>query len=151
MLVPLDSLNAWLLAGHLIGIFLWIGGLATVYWLLRIHAHAPTAAHEKLTLMERSLALMTDVAATLAIGTGLAIAIKYHVFTNKPAGWFHIKLAIVALGVLPVHGMIRARIKKFQQGKITEVPQWQWTMLLGAIVAIVIVVTAVKFKMMTAG
>ncbi len=143
----IDSIQAWLRAGHFIGVFIWIAGLVTVYWLLRVHVHAPKEAHEKLTLMERSLALMTDVASALAIGCGLAMAIRGHTFTTKPAGWFHIKLAIVVLGILPVHGMIRARIKKFQNGNITPVPQWQWTLLLASLVAILIVVTAVRYKM----
>jgi uncharacterized membrane protein len=137
---------AWLLAGHLIGVILWIGGLIAVYWLLRIHAHAPKDMHEKLTLMERSLALMMDLAAGLAIGCGIAM-----IFSHKPnllaapkSGWFHIKLAVVVLGVLPVHGMIRASIRKFGEGKIGPVPNWQWSLLLAAVVAILILVTRVK-------
>ena len=52
------SVYSWLLAAHLIGVILWIGGLFSTYWLLRIHAQAPKEVHEKLTLMERSLALV---------------------------------------------------------------------------------------------
>ncbi|MBA3820680.1 MAG: CopD family protein [Deltaproteobacteria bacterium] len=145
-----DSLHAWLRAGHFIGVFLWVAGLVAVYWLLRFHAHAPREAHEKLTLMERSLALMMDLSATLAIGTGLASAIRHDLFTTKPAGWLHIKLTIVVLGVLSVHGMLRARIKKFQQNKVSPAPQWQWSLLLGSLVAILVVVTVVKYKMQRA-
>jgi uncharacterized membrane protein len=136
----------WLLAGHLIGVVLWIGGLVAVYWLLRLHVHAPKEMHEKLTLMERSLALMMDLAAGLAIGCGIAM-----IFSQKPnmlaapkMGWLHIKLAVVVLGVLPVHGMLRARIKKVGMGEIKPVPNWQWSLLLGAVVAILILVTRVK-------
>jgi uncharacterized membrane protein len=55
-------------------------------------------------------------------------------------GWFHAKLTVVILGVLPVHGMVRARIKKFSQGIIKPVPQWLWSLLLAAICGIVILV-----------
>jgi uncharacterized membrane protein len=138
---------AWLLTGHLIGVFLWIGGLFSTYWLLRIHAQAPKDVHEKLTLMERSLALAMDLAATLAIGCGLAMALSKGgthptttLFAAPGAGWFHIKLALVVLGILPVHGIIRGRIGKFGRGQVTGIPQWLWSLLLVAIVAIVIMV-----------
>jgi uncharacterized membrane protein len=136
-------MQGWLLAAHLIGVFLWIGGLFGVYWLLRVHAHAPADVREQLTLMERSLALSMDLAATIAIGCGIAVALNEtpNLFTRPGAGWFHVKLAIVVLGVLPVHGIARARIKQFSQGKLSPVPQWAWSLLIAAIAAIVIMVT----------
>lgn len=134
------STYLWLKAAHLIGLFVWIGGLFAVYWLLRFHAHAPKEAHEKLTLMERSLALMMDIAAALAIGTGLAIALGFPELQYFKQGWFHIKLTIVVLGVLPVHGLVRARIKKHANGNLAPIPQWLWTMLLLSLVVIIIMV-----------
>jgi uncharacterized membrane protein len=137
----------WLLTGHLIGVFLWLGMLFAVYWLLRVHAQAPKDVHEKLTLMERSLALTMDLAAMLAIGAGLAMALRKDgghpastLFAAPGAGWFHIKLTVVALGILPVHGMVRAKIGKFGRGQISSVPQWMWSVLLVAIVGVVILV-----------
>jgi len=132
----------WLRAGHVISLFLWIGGLFAIYWMLRLHAHAPESAHEKLTLMERSIALSADIAAAFAIGTGIAMLFQpFGFYLSRPgAGWLHIKLTIVILGVLPVHGILRGRIKKFGQGKITPVPQWLWSVFLVAITAIVILV-----------
>jgi uncharacterized membrane protein len=133
----------WVLPAHIIGLFLWMGGLFTVYWLLRVHATAPKEVHEKLVLMERSLALMMDIAAALAIGTGLALALAHpmgNLFTIPKQAWLHVKLTVVVLGILSVHGMVRARIKKFSQGNISDVPQWQWSLLLVSIVAIVILV-----------
>ncbi|HWU88547.1 MAG TPA: CopD family protein [Kofleriaceae bacterium] len=134
--------STWLLAGHLIGLFVWLGGMFTVYWMLRLHAHAPKDAHEKLVLAERSLALMMDIGSALAIGCGLGLAFGQTptVFTRPGAGWFHIKLTVVVLGILSVHGMLRARIKKFSQGKISEVPSWQWSVLLGSIAVIILLV-----------
>jgi uncharacterized membrane protein len=137
----------WLKTAHLIGVFLWLGGLFSVYWLLRVHAHAPKDVLDKLTLMERSLALSMDLAAGVAIGCGIVMAVVHggdhptsSLFAAPGAGWFHIKLAIVVLGVLPVHGMIRARIKKFSNGQISAIPQWLWSLLLASIAAIVIMV-----------
>ena len=138
----------WLRAGHFIGVVLWIAGLVAVYWMLRVHVHAPKEAHEKLTLMERSLAMSMDLAATLAMGCGLVIAIWDKRFSAPGAGYLHIKLAVVVLGILSVHGMIRARIKKFGMGKISPVPGWQWSLLLASVAAIMILVTVVKQAML---
>lgn len=135
---------SWLTAAHLIGVFFWLGGLMAVYWLLRIHANSPADSHERLTLMERSLALMMDIAATLAIGSGLAMAIGGKLFSAPKMGWLHIKLTVVVLGILSVHGMVRARVGKFSRGQISEVPQWQWSLLVASIVAVLILVTRVR-------
>lgn len=138
----------WVLAAHMIGVFLWIGGLFATYWLVRIHASAPKDVLERLTLMERSLALMMDIAATLAIGTGLFLALDLqpvNLFKLPHSGWFHTKLAIVVLGILPVHGIVRAKIAKFSRGESPSVPQWLWSLLLAALCAIVILVVKKPF------
>jgi uncharacterized membrane protein len=137
----------WLLTGHLIGVILWMGSLFAVYWLLRLHAQAPKDALEKLTLMERSLALTMDLAATLAIGAGLTMALTKggthptsNLFAAPGGGWFHVKFTAVVLGILPVHGMVRGKIAKFSRGKVSDVPHWMWSLLLVAIVVIVVMV-----------
>jgi uncharacterized membrane protein len=135
-------LHAWLLVGHLLGVVLWIAGLTTVFWLLRIHTHMPETVNDKLVLMERSLALMMDIAATLAIGCGLGLAFNQtpNIFARPGAGWFHIKLTIVVLGILSMHGMIRARVAKFSRGERPNVPTWIWSVLLVSIAGILIMV-----------
>lgn len=137
----------WLLTGHLIGVILWMGSLFAVYWLLRFHAQAPKEVHEKLTLLERSLALTMDLAATLAVVCGLSMAFSRggthptsNLFAAPGGGWFHVKLTLVVLAILPIHGMVRGRIAKFSRGQITAVPQWMWSLLLIAIVGIVVMV-----------
>ncbi|MBX3162545.1 MAG: hypothetical protein KF773_41670 [Deltaproteobacteria bacterium] len=151
----------WLLVGHLIGVILWIGCMAATYWMLRFHTQAPKAVHEKLILMERSLALAMDLGAALAIGCGLGMALSSgggesgsfqsqfthpvgNLFAAKGGlsspGWFHIKLLVVVLGVLSIHGMLRARVAKFSRGESPTVPQWMWSVLLVSVVAIIILV-----------
>jgi uncharacterized membrane protein len=140
-------MQQWLLTAHLIGVIYWLGCLFAVYWLLRVHAQAPKDVLDKLTLMERSLALTMDLAAALAIGAGLAMALRHDgthptstLFTAPGAGWFHIKLTVVVLGILPVHGIVRGRIARFSRGVISGIPQWLWTLLLISIVLIVVMV-----------
>lgn len=137
----------WLLVGHLIGVFIWLGTMFAVYWLLRIHANAPKDVLDKLTLMERSLAMTMDLGATLAIGCGLTMALVHAgdhptttLFGAPGAGWFHIKLTVVVLGILSVHGLVRARVGKFSRGVIKPVPSWPWNVLLASIVAVVVLV-----------
>jgi uncharacterized membrane protein len=134
--------SRWIVAGHLIGVLFWIGGLMTVYWLQRLHAHAPKDVRDKLTLLERSMALTMDLAAGLAIGCGVAMLFTpINLFGLPKMGWLHAKLAVVVLGVLPVHGMVRARVKKFSRGESPAVPQWQWSLLVISVVAVIILVT----------
>jgi uncharacterized membrane protein len=139
----------WVKSGHLIGVFLWIGGLFTVYWLLRMHANAPKDMHDKLTLMERSLAMMMDLAAALAIGCGIAMIFGQtpNFLVQPHHGWFHIKLTVVVLGILSVHGLVRAKVAKFSRGQISPVPSWAWTLLLASLVAIMILVFRVRYAM----
>ncbi|MCX5745440.1 MAG: CopD family protein [Proteobacteria bacterium] len=132
----------WLKVAHLISLFLWIGGLFAIYWILRLHVHAPATVHEKLTLMERSIAMATDLACTAAIiaGVGLIFAQTPNLFARPGNGWLHIKLTVVLLGLLPMHGMLRAKIKRFGQGKITPIGNWIWTVILVSITIITIMV-----------
>lgn len=136
----------WVLAAHLLGMVLWIGSLSSVYWLLRIHSHAPKDVTEQLNLMERTLAMTMDLAATVTIGCGLVIGITgvpgrgfswFKVVPDVNGPWLHIKLVFV-VALLAVHGMLRVKIKKFGQNKITPVPQWQWTLVLGCVTAAIL-------------
>lgn len=140
---------AWVKSGHLIGVVLWIGGLFSVYWLLRMHANAPKGMLDKFTLMERSLALMMDLGATLAIGCGIAMIFGQtpNFLVQPHHGWFHIKLTVVVLGVLSMHGMVRAKVGKFSRGLISPVPTWAWSVLLISVVVILILVYRVRYAM----
>lgn len=134
------------LSAHLISVVLWISGLTAIYWLLRLHDHAPKEMHEKLTLLERSLALSVDIASTVAIACGVAMAVSpINLFTAKGGGWLHIKIVVVLVAILSVQGMLRGRIKKFAQGKIAPVPSWMWSLLLaGMTIAIVLATTKLQ-------
>ena len=140
--LTMDTTLLWLKSAHVISLFLWIGGLFAIYWLLRLHAHAPKEMHDKLTLLERSIAMSADIASAVAIGTGVAMIFQYTPNLLKMPGqsWLHIKLTVVVLGVLPVHGILRAKIKKFSRGNIADVPTWLWSLFLAAVTAAVILV-----------
>jgi uncharacterized membrane protein len=130
------------LAAHLLGVFLWFAGLTAIYWIQRLHTHAPKDVRDQLTLMQRSLALSTDIAAAAAIICGIVMLFyPSNLLAGPQMGWMHAKLAVVVLGVLPFHGMMRVRVKKFSRGETPPVPQWQWSWLLTSVTLIVILVT----------
>ncbi|MEO8553637.1 MAG: CopD family protein [Kofleriaceae bacterium] len=144
------SLYLLVMTAHVLGMVLWISGLTAIFWMLRFHDHAPKSSHEALTLQERALALATDIAAAVTIGCGLAMVFSPgpglpNLFVAKPNVWLHIKLTAVVLLILPVHGILRGRIKKYSQGILKPVPTWLWSMLLGGIaIAIFAVVTKLQ-------
>ena len=137
------SVYLLVMTAHVLGMVLWISGLTAIYWMLRFHDHAPKSSHEQLTLQERALALATDIAATVTIGCGIAMAVSpVNLFTTPGNGWLHVKLTAIVLLILPVHGILRGRIKKYSQGILKPAPTWLWSMLLGGIaIAIFSVVT----------
>ena len=138
-----QSVYLLVMTAHVIGMVLWISGLTAIYWMLRFHDHAPKSSHEQLTRQERALALATDIAATVTIGCGIAMAVSpINLFTTPGNGWLHVKLTAIVLLILPVHGILRGRIKKYSQGILKPAPTWLWSMLLGGIaIAIFSVVT----------
>jgi protoporphyrinogen IX oxidase len=140
------GLYSLVMTAHILGMVLWISGLTAIYWMLRFHDHAPKSSHEQLTLQERALALATDIAAAVTIGCGLAMAFSpINQFVGQ-GPWLHIKLTAVVLLVLPVHGILRGRIKKYSQGKLTPAPTWLWSMLLfGITIAIFCATTKLHF------
>jgi len=89
-----------------------------------------------------------DLAATVAIGCGLVMALTHNsthpttsLFGAPGAGWFHIKLTVVVLGILSVHGLVRARVGRFSRGDLKKkMPAWPWTVLLVSIVLVVLLV-----------
>ena len=140
------SVYSLVLTAHVLGFIIWISGLTAIFWMLRFHDHAPKSSHEQLTLQERALALATDLAATVAIVCGLIIAIKMHYFSVKPNMWLHVKLTAVVLLILPVHGMLRGKIKKYSRGDLKPAPTWLWSMLLaGVTISVFAVVTKLNF------
>ncbi len=140
------SVYSLVLTAHVLGFILWISGLTAIFWMLRFHDHAPKSSHEQLTLQERALALATDLAATVTIACGLIIAVKMHYFSVKPNLWLHVKLTAVLLLILPVHGMLRGKIKKYSRGDLKPAPTWLWSMLLaGVTISVFAVVTKLNF------
>lgn len=113
----------WLRVGHVIGFVAWIAGLVTVLQLLRVHGMVEGAAREVLSRQERKVGILMDAGATIAMVCGFWLAFGGPINAFKTGGWLHMKLTLVALAVLGVHGWARVQIKRFRQGQVRPVSQ----------------------------
>lgn len=131
------KLDEWIPALHVVGAILWVGGLTAVLSLLHVHPRLEEGSRKLLVGIERRLALAMDLGATLTIVVGLYNAIKWDQFKN--GGWLHIKLTVVVVCLLSVHGIARVKLKKFREGDVRPVPPVVWILLAaGTIVAVVL-------------
>lgn len=134
--------SSWLHVGHVLGFTTWIGGLLAVAALLRAHEGADAASRPGVITASRNMALVMDLGATLAIAVGLIVAFKDPKYPNtafKTGGWLHVKLAVVVLGLLVPHGMMRAKIGKLRRGTQTA-PLASWV-IPGILLAAAVVIT----------
>jgi uncharacterized membrane protein len=131
----------WLRVAHIFGFVAWIGGMLACLSLLHVHTLVEGAARDALTKVEKSVAMLMDLGATMAIAAGLTMALDYmpNGFNTafSTGGWLHVKLTIVVLGLLSAHGMVRARIKQFSRGQIKPLPRWLFTAVLAAVAVII--------------
>ncbi len=126
---------SWLRAGHVFGFVCWIAGMVTVLLLLRAHGTVEGPAREVLGRQEKKAAILMDAGATLAIVCGLWMAFGGVVSAFKTGAWLHVKLTLVAIVLLGVHGWSRVQIKRFRQGQVRHVSS--------TLILIVLVATAV--------
>lgn len=116
-----DEYN-WLRVGHVIGFVLWIGGMVGLLQLLRVHSHVEGAARDVLTRHERKMALLMDLGATLTLVCGFVTALGGHTNYFTTGAWLHIKVTIVAVVLLGMHGYARVQVKRFRKGQVKPIP-----------------------------
>jgi len=122
----------WFAALHVVGAVLWVGGLTAVLALLQVHPRVETGSRALLSQVERRLAIVMDLGATLTIAVGLYAAIDTRQFSN--GGWLHIKLTAVVLCILSVHGFARIKIKRYRTGDARPVPPTVWLLLAAGVI-----------------
>jgi protoporphyrinogen IX oxidase len=128
---------SWLRVAHVFGFVVWIGGMLSCLSLLHVHTLVDGVARESLTRVEKSVAMLMDLGATVAIAAGLTMALESTPNAFKTGAWLHVKLTVVALGLLSAHGIVRARIKQFSRGQIKPLPRWLFTAVLAAVAVII--------------
>jgi len=131
----------WVRIVHIVGFILWVGGLLSVLALLRAHAEITGAGRDALTRVERGMAGIMDLGATLAIATGFYQAFASPNFpTNafSSGGWLHVKLTLVVLVPFALHGFARRKIRTFRGGNVTPIPGWMIPLVVVAVAGIVV-------------
>jgi protoporphyrinogen IX oxidase len=128
----------WIKVAHIIGFVLWVSGLVSGYWLLRVHSQVEKSARDVFVGAERAIGALMDAGATFAIAAGLAMAFGSTPIAFKTGGWLHAKLTLVVVGVLVAHGQIRMRMKKYRNGEVTPMPAWLWPVLMIAVAGIIV-------------
>ncbi|MBE7452180.1 MAG: CopD family protein [Kofleriaceae bacterium] len=132
-----DTYN-WLRVGHVLGFVLWIGGLLALLQLLRIHGAVEGAARDVLARHERKVAVLMDLGATLTMVCGFVSALGGTINFFKTGAWLHIKLTLVAVVIVGVHGWARVKVRKFRNGEVTPVSPVLTYAVLAAAAAIIL-------------
>ncbi|MEM9488405.1 MAG: CopD family protein [Myxococcota bacterium] len=135
----------WIKAGHAVGFLLWTGGLLACIQLLIAHAGAGSEGRGHLVVTARKTAMIMDMGALLAMVAGfyLALATTPNQFTN--GGWLHIKLTVVVLGLLGLHGFVRVKIRKYRNGDVRALPGFVLPVTLLVVSALVLTASLKPF------
>lgn len=128
----------WLKTLHVIGFVFWIAGLWAAIWLLRVHTQVEASSRPQVVAAERKVGISMDAGATLAIAMGLVIAFAGPINAFKTGGWLHIKLTLVVVGILSVHGFVRVKMRKLRQGDLSPVPGWVLPLFLVATLGVIV-------------
>jgi protoporphyrinogen IX oxidase len=127
----------WIKVVHIVGFVLWVAGIWAGVWLLKAHSQVDAGSRPALVAAERKVGASMDAGATLAIVAGFVLAFGGTINAFKTGGWLHIKLTLVVLGLLTVHGMIRGKMRQFRNGNLAPVPSWIVPVFLVAVAAII--------------
>ncbi len=135
----------WIRVIHLCGMLAWVGGLIGLSFVLRAHANADKAAHDTMVSLEKGIAMVMDIGATIAIALGLTM-----LFTITPTllkgngGWMHTKLLLVVI-LIGLHGVQRMRVGKNKRGNVSAEPGWMIPTLGIVIIATIIMASGRPF------
>lgn len=114
----MSSSYSWILAIHVVGLVMWIGGLIGLATLLAAHRRLAESTVAELVGLERKVAIEMDVGALLAIACGVALILQGRNMGGAwvmKQGWMHVKLTLV-LGLLATHVLVRVKVAKAKRG-----------------------------------
>lgn len=127
----------WVRAAHVFGFVLWTGGLCALTMLL---SSAPGLV--ALSRAGKRIAMLADIGAAIAIAAGVAMTLGIEP-SPMSQGWMHVKLTIVVVGLLGLHGFSRVKLKRAQSAEgATVSPLWSAAVI--AVVAAIIVLAIAR-------
>ncbi len=126
-------MTSWLLAFHVLGIVLWMGGLLAACVALAQSSAADPATRSAIAQSARKLLrVLADPGAALAIlAGGWLLGADFSGYLSLR--WFQTKL-VVLLGVLALHGLIAVSAKR-AAGGATVSTALAWRLFLGVLFA----------------
>ena len=136
----------WYRIVHLIGMVLWVSGIAATLALLGSAPHIAASFKEAFIAKLRRVAIAMDLGATLVIAVGLVMAFSKVRWPTQNAfttgGWLHAKLFLVAIGVLAPHLVLRLRIARLRKSPTSDapLPAWLAPLFIFACIAIIALV-----------
>ena len=109
---------------HVIFMVTWFAALFYLPRLFVYHAMTTDAATlDKFKIMERKLAIMMDIGATLTMIFGFWLLFSYGWSQYKHNGWLHVKLTMVAL-LVGYHVWCRMIVRGFRNGTNAHSHRW---------------------------
>ena len=109
---------------HVIFMVTWFAGL---FYLPRLFVHhamtTDAATKERFKIMERKLAVMMDIGATLTMIFGFWLLFSYGWSQYHKAGWLHVKLTLVFLLVV-YHVWCRLIVRDFRNDQNKHSHKW---------------------------
>lgn len=109
---------------HVVFMVTWFAAIFYLPRLFVYHSMTTDAATlDKFKVMERKLAIMMDIGATLTMIFGFWLLFAYGWHQYKHNGWLHVKLTMVAL-LIGYHVWCRMIVRAFRNGKNTHSHRW---------------------------
>lgn len=131
-----------LIAVHLFGVILWIGGLVTAGLTF---AFADHARREVAQAARRAMRFLVTPGMLLAWVAGLAVLIPSFSTSYATAGWMHGKLTL-ALFASGAHGFLSGKLRKIADGTAEPQPGAIRGVVLGVLVIALVVVGLVILR-----
>jgi uncharacterized membrane protein len=118
------SLYLWVKGFHIVGVLMWAGSMMGLAQFLIVCGKSSAAVREALLPDCRVAARMMDLGAAIGIGSAIWIAVGSKALSGAAwpmkQPWMHVKLTLVVLILFAAHGILRAKLGKYQRGKETK-------------------------------
>jgi putative membrane protein len=112
----MDMTRSLALTIHVVGFSTWLVGLFAIALLLADRDAQPEEAFRtRLGQLARKTGRIADIGATIATAGGAWLLVLEPYVLRQP--WLHMKLTTVVLGMLGLHGFLRAKAKRASQGQ----------------------------------
>ena len=109
---------------HVVFMVTWFAAIFYLPRLFVYHSMTTDAATiERFKVMERKLAVMMDIGATLTLVFGFWLLFSYGWHEYHAKGWLHVKLTMVAL-LLGYHVWCRILVRAFRNDRNTHSHRW---------------------------